>query len=194
LLGDEQRRFGEVVYVSDAPARFAVRFDRLWADGNWREQDRWYIFDGTWLAERFEDERRFTRHRVTPEGADPKEIDPLAMGQGPFVVPVAPKKERILARFEVSLLPAGQGVEDPPENSVRLRLTPRPNVDVPFDRVDLWYERDTLMPLRAATYDDEADSRSVLRLWDPKVNVPIEERLLSTEPPDEPNWEVHINE
>ncbi|MBL4700342.1 MAG: hypothetical protein JKX85_03710, partial [Phycisphaeraceae bacterium] len=52
LLGDQQTRFGKLYYVVKPHVKFAVHFQRVVIDGKLREQNRQWIYDGTWLVEK----------------------------------------------------------------------------------------------------------------------------------------------
>lgn len=198
LLGDQQRRFGTLDYVAGPPAKFAIHFDRLLADERMEKQDRWYIFDGRWLVERLDDRKQFIGQEVEPppgstsptaENAPGGGVDPLAMGQGPFVVPISPDKDRILSRYEVVVVPAA---EDDPPNSLHLRLTPRQGQRISFTSADLWYDRETLMPQRVQTIDD-SENQSIVKLSKVEVNPNVADDLFSTAPPQERGWDVQLS-
>lgn len=185
LLGDEQRRFGTLYYEAGPPARFAIHLDRLVVDNALRPQDRWYVFDGQWLAERIADEKTFIRRELVPPG---EERDLLRIGEGPFAIPLDLEKDKVLERFEVAL------VEDQPaevENSVHLRLTPRPDVDIEQEQIDIWYDRDNLLPVRVHTRE-EASEESVIRLRDIELGEPIAAERFDTTPPTEPGWQIEL--
>lgn len=187
ILGDRQRRLGTLVYEAGPPARFAVHFDRLLVDQRLVEQDRWYVFDGRWLVERLATERQFLAYEVVPPNAGP--VDPLAVGQGPFVVPISPDTKRLLERFDAAVMEATEG--DPPD-SLHLRLTPRADRRSEFTRIDIWYDRESLLPVQVWTADEsENESKVVLR--EIKVNAPVEAGVFDTQPPAERGWDVQIS-
>jgi len=189
LLGDEQRRFGTVTYVAGPPARFAMRLDRLFVDGQWREQDRSYVFDGTWLVERITDQKQFFKRQVvSPQAKAAGRDDPLGMGSGPFVIPITPDKARLLARFEVTLEPTGQGE---PQNSVHLKLVPRGESAEGYTEVRVWYDRTTLLPVRARTVDD-SENESIVHLREMVVDEEVGPEVMDTSEPTETGWHVEI--
>jgi len=188
LLEDQQRRFGELTYIAGPPAQFAVHFDRLLVEDRLDQQDRWYIFDGRWLVERLDDRKQFTAYEIVPPDATPDEADPLALGHGPFVVPLGADVNRLRERFDVELVP---GEEDDPENSVHLRLRPLPQTRIEHTQIDIWYDRDSLLPVRVRTIDD-SENESIIVLRDPEVNITIDPSLIDTTAPSERGWDVSI--
>ncbi len=182
LLGDAQRRFGSLHYKAGPPARFAVHFDQLIVDGNQgRKQNRWYIFDGRWLVERLDDEKQFRKWEVIAPDAKPEQADPLALGQGPFAVPLDLDKSRILSRFNVTL---ESPAEDDPENTVHLRLVPREDRRDDVQQIDLWYDKETLLPRRAATLNVN-ETEHIIDLLQVKTDETIDDKLFDTRPPSE---------
>ncbi|MCC7407040.1 MAG: outer-membrane lipoprotein carrier protein LolA, partial [Phycisphaeraceae bacterium] len=170
----------------------------LLADERMEKQDRWYIFDGRWLVERLDDRKQFIGQEVEPppgsmsptaENAPGGGVDPLAMGQGPFVVPISPDKDRILARYEVMIVPPA---EDDPPNALHLRLTPREGQRISFTSVDLWYDRESLMPQRVRTIDD-SENQSIVKLSKLEMNPDVPDDLFRTTPPQERGWDVQLS-
>ena len=188
LVGDRQRRFGTLVYAVGPPAKFAVHFDRLVVDERVDKQDRWYIFDGQWQVERIDDEKQFIKRQVVAPNAPPDRANPLGIGEGPFVLPVTMKKDRILKCFDVSL------VEPAPAelpNTVHLKLVPKPNRRSDYSQIDLWYDRASLLPVRAQALD-ESENETVIEVSKPRVNEPVEEKVFDTDEPKEAGWHVEV--
>ena len=186
LVGDRQRRFGALVYEAGPPGRFAVHFDRVLVDERLDRQDRWYVFDGVWLVERHEDQKLFMKRQVAPPGGDG--ADPLALGEGPIPIPITSKKDRVLKRFDVEVVAP---TESDPVDTVHLRLAPKAGVGVDFESVDLWYGRQTLLPVRVRTVDD-SENESVIDVSDAEVNGPVNRALLDTSEPRDPGWRVEV--
>jgi len=168
---DEQKRYGKIVYVTGPPAKFAVYFDTLRVDKKSIPSNRWYIFDGTWLVEKLEDKKQFFKWQVVAPGANPANANPLALGKGPFVVPVALRKDLILDKFKVAI--AEPDAKNDPANSVHLILTPLKGRRINYLQLDLWYDKDSLEPQRARTIN-ASDTETIIHLSDVKLNAPIE--------------------
>ncbi len=185
VTGDEQVRFGDLLYDAGPPGRFSVHLDLLVVDGGRGEKmNTWYVFDGRWLLERNHDTKTAVRRQVVPPEVDPADADPLGLGKGPFPLPLRAKKDDILARYEVTLHEPADG--DPP-NTVHLRLTPRDAAVAGPSRLDLWYDRDTLLPVRAASIAEDETSVTLLKST---ADDPIDPAAFDTTPPTERGWTV----
>lgn len=182
LLGDRQRRFGKLVYESGPPARYAIHFRRVLVDKRADEQNRWYIFDGRWMVEKLEDQKQFFAHELVAPGSPAERSNPLAMGEGPFAVPIGAEKDRLLRRYSVSVQLPEVATKDEPANSVRLTLKPRPGQRNNFTTIDFWYDRSTLAPLQART-EDESENVSLIVLSNVKTNENIDASLMDTRAP-----------
>ena len=195
LLGDKQRRVGELWYAGGPPARFAVHFDKLLVNRRAVQQDRWYIFDGQWLVERLDDKKQFIKRQVvappTKDAPNPKPADPLALGQGPFPVPIKIKKDEVLKRFEVTIIdPSAK--DDPKDTKTHhLRLVPKKDRRNILTRIDLWFDQSTLLPVQVRTMD-ESENETVVALRDTKVDEPIEKETFDTAVPKGDGWLIEI--
>ncbi len=205
LTGDKQLRKGELAYSSQAPAKFAIHFHSLIYDRKLVKQDRFYIFDGVWLAEKFVKERTFVRRQVVPLNAPEDQRNPLELGEGPFPLPLNFDHEKLLERFEVEIIEPFEG-RDPErmrekerkhlEGTVRLRLTPREKKGTGITRFDFWYDAKTLLPRRLQTVNTDGN-KEILDLHigedvDENVNVELEESTFDTGPPKGGGWDIKI--
>jgi hypothetical protein len=203
LLGDRQFRTGSILYHDAEPApeqrepRFAIRFEQLIVNGARREERVEYIFDGSWLAEKNHGNKLFIRRQVVPPG---ETLDPL-QSDGLVPVPSGQERDAVLRRVPVELVDPPEEVENlpgDPEQPLHLRLTPRE--DAPrgaerkrFQQVDMWFNRDTLLPLMVRTVDDQQVETTV-KLSDVRANEIEEEKIaerFDTTPPEE-GWRVEI--
>ena len=123
VLGDKQRHFGSLIYVKGPPPKFAIHLNRQVANGQGREQDHWYIFDGRYLVERINDRKQFIRRELM-SADQAKGQNPLAIGDSPFVVPLPLRRKHLMDQFAVQ-------IEDPkdtdPPNSIHFQLQPKPS-------------------------------------------------------------------
>jgi hypothetical protein len=186
LVGDKQRRFGTLVFQTGPPKKYAIHFDRLLVDGRIDKQDRWYIFDGTWLVERLDAEKQFTKRQIVAPGTAADKADPLDLGEGPFALPITAKKDRLLQRFNVALVASEK---DDPANSIHLKLTPRENFKSDYTQVDMWYDRASLLPVHVRTLD-ESENETVILVTKPRVNDPVEDKVFDTSEPKGDGWRV----
>lgn len=172
LTGDEVRT-GKVDYRAPAPpehpsARFVVDFQRLIVDNAARNVRREFIFDGSWLVEKDHERRFFQKRQIVAPGEtfDPLDID------GPFPVPIGQKRAEVLARFDVTIVEDDDAeaitkslkLDAPP---LHLRLVPKADGKVEgqkkFERVDLWVDRDKLVPVKVQTREGAVTTTVTLR-------------------------------
>jgi len=172
------------------PAKFAIRFTHLQVGQGLRERPQYYIFDGQWLAEIHPDRRQFIKRQVVPPG---RRYDPLKLGEGPFPLPLGQRRQQVLELFEVELVRA----EEDPADAVHLAFTPRAEQAERLDyrRIDLWYDRQTLLPRRVRAEEPSGDL-TIVQLKDPQVGpIGSDEaaELFSTEtPPAGSGWRVEV--
>lgn len=193
LLGDEQRRFGTLIYQAGPPPKFEVHFDRKFVDGNWSQPDLYYIYDGKWLLKRDHENKTAVRYQLVPddEADDPENPAPreMELGEGPFPIPLNLKKDRVLEKFEVAVKPDH---EDDPDNSVHLTLTPKEGNDTDLAVIDLWFDRESLQPVSVSTLD-ESDTQTVVHLSETVINAELPEQTFDTALPIEPGWQIDEN-
>jgi hypothetical protein len=193
LLGDEQRRFGTLVYEAGPPPKFEVHFDRKMVDGHWTQPDLYYIYDGHWLLKRDHENKAAVRYQLVPDDAEAGRTGgtggAMELGEGPFPIPLNLKKDRVLAKFQAKVIPA---TEDDPGNSVHLQLTPREDNDTDLTTVDLWFHRDSLLPVSVSTLDD-SETQTIVRLTETKTNPQLPELSFDTSLPTEPGWQTDEN-
>lgn len=220
LEGNEKQKRRGTLYFSTGNAvaeaegegqrAFRVDFSELYLpsdeEGVWvlHEEEKSYIFDGRILLE-LVPARKFAIKRVVagPE----EEVDPLAIGEGPFPIPIGQRKDEILKRFEAELLEPEAGFEQgrmPPKlkGTVQLRLVPKPGAEEAedFNEVRIWYTRhdadgddqaDYLLPIKARTINTD-DSKADVNLANIVVNADVGEGIFSTTPPT--GWEVQADD
>jgi hypothetical protein len=202
LLGEKVIRKGELVYrvdPVDGKKSFAILFNSRIANGRKRDQLKHYIFSDGWFVEVDHDEKLFIKRQVVAEG---EEYDPLKLGEGPFPLPIGQAREDVLARFDVSLIelpdtgPLAKLKGGKPVDG--LRLIPRPGSQAAedIDRIDLFYDRATHLPVGISIIEVNGD-RKTARLEDLRRNPPLDEAALaklSIEEPDPTEWRIDIRE
>ena len=198
---------GRVMFRSDPatppnskPQRmFQVDFTSLTADNVRRPEVRTFIFDGAWFVERQPDVKQIHKRRVVPPG---ETIDPLAIGEGPFPIPIGQKRERILQRFSAELRPADDfpdaaqpGVALPPnlKDTYQLKLIPRATAQESkqFHEIRIWYRKSDLLPRIARTIDRD-DAINVFLLTNIKLNETLPPGAFDTTVP--PGWDAQVDE
>ncbi len=207
--GGRHIRRGSIAYAarmnaspSDLPARrgFVVDMRQLIVDDKLREERQQYIFDGTFLVERYEQEKRFIRRRAVAQGST---RDPMRIGEGPFPLPLGQRRADMVARFEVSEVATNDGLPEGPAfdglrkllaGTRQLRLVPRPGTDQARDFRDirLWYRTSDLLPIFAMTSNVD-DTRAEVLLTNIQRNPEVPASTFSVEPPEaSAGWEVQI--
>jgi len=190
IVGDVQARFGNFSYDAGPPGRFALHIDRLVVDERPEDKDHWFIFDGDWLVERDNQAKLFNKRQVRNPNDEAAAVDPLASGEGPFVLPLRFDKDRLMQRFDVSLIAPH---DEAPTNAVGIRLTPREGVRVDVTQVDLWYSRETALPVEIHTKSDGNSERRIFLLKQ-RVDEKIEDKVFNVKEPADRGWRVDVRE
>lgn len=184
---------------------FQVDFTSLEIDDVRRDEQQTFIFDGEWLIEKQASARppQMLRRRVVAPG---ETIDPLAIGEGPFPVPIGQKKQRILDRFKAEMVEpsdawpgsrsAAADQPTPPEwlaETYQLKLTPLKGTDESrrYAVVRIWYRKKDLLP-RMAWTDDKNDASTEVFLLNAQTNVELGEEIFDTRLPE--GWNEQVEE
>ncbi len=195
LLGRPELRTGEIIYrIEGADKSFAVLFDTRIVNG--RKENRLYhfIFDGRWLAEIDQENKQFIKREIVPPG---KALDPLKLGEGPFPLPIGQAKTDVLARFLVTRIDVPQnGLLKTLKNVDGLLLVPKPNTPESRDyaRVEIFYDRETLLPVGINAIETN-DDRKTVRLTDLRRNPKLDDAMmkkLDIADPDPKEWKIDI--
>lgn len=196
LVEESETRLGEVLLAREGDAtRVAIVFDEF-IDGaghgeSWRQH--WVYADG-WLDELDHRQKRYVRRQLAMPG---EAIDPLRLGEGPIPLPIAQKKDDVLARFDVlEPPPPSPPLLDRLADFVGVRLVPKPGTALAEDCsfIELFYDRATLAPLGIRVLRPNGNRDTVL-LRRPKVNGEMGEpqrSLLLLEPPDPAAWAYDV--
>lgn len=200
--GDKQTREGRLLFLNEPGASgtatttsasaskarrvFQIDFTSTTVDNVRHAESQSFIFDGSALTEKNATDKQIIKRRVVAEG---QSIDPLAIGEGPFPVPIGQKRERILERFDATLLAPGDSFENntPPEalaQTYQLRLVPKRGSDEArqYREVRIWYRSSDLLPRMART-NEKDDSSTEVFLTSLRVNEPLPTDAFDTVPP-----------
>jgi len=166
---------------------FAVRFTQLITDRKVREEDQTFIYHDGVAVERLGKDKQITRFKLS--GKDRK-VNLLKIGEGPFPIPFGQKSADILARFDVQLLPATDGIPAERhgdvlyEDGYQLRLVPKANVKAAkeFTEARMWFTRENLTPFMARTTKQDGGSEELM-LINIRRNEPIEDKVFDTTTP-----------
>ncbi|MFG0252191.1 MAG: outer membrane lipoprotein carrier protein LolA [Phycisphaerales bacterium JB038] len=196
LVGEEERRSGKLYFRQEQaegeaqPRRqFAIEFQKLYIDDRKEMEERTFIFDGRWLVEKLPSEtpRQMFKREIVPPG---ETFDPLAIGEGPFPIPIGQKREEILKHYEAEVLPPGEGQLEQHSYHIRLQRKPEARDRLDVETLDLWYLREDLLPVHAQAIDDGGNITEV-SLVRVERNIAIDDRHFDTTAPTE-GWEVEI--
>jgi len=204
---DSVTYMGNVDYLAedtegDQSAKFRIHFTHEVINGAARKRLEEIIFDGSWLVEKNHEKKMFVKRQIVAPG---ERFNPLSV-DGPFPVPLGQKREHVMARFNVEVIddapPAPKPEGDAEEHArppLHLRMTPREDVPVgagqrAFDRIDLWYDRDTLMPVKVEA--SEGAEQTLVKLRDVTTNVlemeDAAELFDTAEPQEGEAWRVEV--
>ncbi|MBL1217572.1 MAG: outer membrane lipoprotein carrier protein LolA [Planctomycetes bacterium] len=192
LLDDVQERRGTLYYrvaPETAQRQFAVLFTRLRFGKEWHDDLKDYVFDGRFLIERLHQEHQFFKREVVRPG---ETYDPLSI-DGPFPLPIGQKKADLLRRFEATLL--DPSTEGRLAGNYHMLLTARDRSDDDrLETVELWYDRETLLPTKAVVTEKTGDL-STVELANPARNpAELDQSVFSTQTPDPlDGWTIEIS-
>ncbi len=196
ILKRREIRDGEVLYENrDGSKRFAILITRVIVQGRARNQRKTYIFDASWLVEIDHDTKMFIKRQIVPPG---RQFDPVKLGEGPFPLPLGQPADEVLARFEVALLDHSRDERLAAwlknADALGLLLTPRAGAADPgdFTAVELFYDRDTLLPLGVHAVNANGDTKTV-RLRNGRSNKGIDPARLDIDEPDaRDGWRIDV--
>lgn len=201
-----QIRSGELIYQvdpDDHTKRFAIFFDTFVFDNRQEKEAKHYIFADGWMVEIDHNRKQFIKRQIVAPG---EEFDPLKLGEGPFPLPIGQPKNEVLARFDVKLLDAPS---DPflakmltDRDVLGMVLFPKPNTPEAekFQRVELFYDRTTMLPVginAVATGaidpdDPNSSNRKTVLLTNLKRNEGVDQSKLSIAEPDKRQWDIDV--
>ena len=159
---------------------------------HWSQPDLYYIYDGRWLLKRDHESKTAVRYQLV---ADDEEVsDQMDLGEGPFPLPLNLKKDKVLAKFNAEVISPSD--EDPElirtEDSVHLRLTPLEDNDTDLRVIDLWFDRESMLPLAVSSMD-ESETQTAVFLLETKPNPELDNQTFDTALPSEPGWQTDEN-
>ncbi len=200
VLEKRETRQGALVYqvAEGGKRRFGILFTKRILNDRQREQRKQFVFDGDWLVEIDHETKMFIKRQVVPPG---EKFDPLKLGEGPFPLPIAQARDDVVARFEATTLdrPGDEWLAARLESRIErgevegLLLVPKPQTPLAEDlaRVELFYDRATLLPVGVHTVEPKGDSKTAF-LSDVERNQPIDPEMLRIDEPDPRLWQIDI--
>jgi hypothetical protein len=171
-FGLSTARLGRVWYErrDEHNARIRVTFDKREERGQVLDERIDYMLDEGWLVDRNYRQRVEVRRQVLRPG---ERVDLLKLGEGPFPLPIGQDKQEVHRLFTVDKLDGG---DDPPVNTLHIRLTPREGTQFARDyhSIEVWVDLETAMPSRIETEDSRQASIRTTDLSNIRVNEGVE--------------------
>ena len=137
------------------PAKFAVNFESFQRDDLPATKDPIdYAFDGQWFTIVKHKAQQMTRFQVARPG---QAVQPLAIGQGPFPLPLGQKTDEVLKYFTVTTEMARLRRPDQeiPKNADYVLLTTKPEhlKRLGFVYLEIWVDRTTNLPVKVVQHE-----------------------------------------
>jgi hypothetical protein len=160
-LGDSERRTGWVAYSkgdAETPAKFRVTFETLQlGNGKKTREQVDYLFDGQWFTV---DKHKIKNRMLYQLAAKGQRIEPLRIGKGPFPLPFGQKADEVVKHFDVK---TRSPRPNDPNDTTYLRLTTRAEFakEMSVERLELWIDRATNLPVKIRTRDKNKNDTTV---------------------------------
>ena len=187
-LGDSETRTGWVAYrKGDAktPTMFRITFETLKQGAGRKLRARVdYAFDGQWFTVAKHKIKTMTLFQLAAKG---QRIEPLRIGRGPFPLPFGQKADDVLKYFQPTTRPP---TSSDPKGTRYLRLTTRARYrkSMSFERLELWIEPKTSLPVKIRSRDK---SRNVTTVTFKNVKTNLKLPADTFRIPRKLGWEVH---
>ena len=186
----ESVRAGKVWYQKrQGNDRIRVTFDQR-IEGRFSKPEKVeYLLDNGWLWDRDYKRTIEVKRQVLRPG---EKINLLKLGEGPFPLPIGQPKEDVHKEFEVT---KGKPAGDDPKNTAHVTLTPRKGTRLArkFNRIDVWVDRQTHMPVVIEAVDANETTVSRTQLKNVRINPdpPLGDKDFALPRVDENKWELH---
>ena len=170
--------------------RIRVTFDRRLEGRFARAEKVEYLLDGGWLWDRDYKRAIEVKRQVLRPG---EKINLLKLGEGPFPLPIGQPKEDVHKEFEVS---RGKGGGGDPKGTEHVSLKPREGTRLArkFNRIDVWVDRQTHMPVVIEAVDVNETTVRRTELKNVRINPEpaLGDRDFALPRVDENKWELHV--
>ncbi len=179
---DESNKEGELLFAKGDPnSKFLVVFKKLRAAGVIRDTGEHFAFDGRWLIERNDKDKRIIKREVAKPG---ETKDLFEIGKGAFPLPFGQKRADMLSQFKIDLADFTLG---DPRNTDHLHCVPLPDTPLAakYKRIEIFVDRTLELPVRIVTERIEDDSRIEVDFKDVDISAaPAGSRFKIDEPKD----------
>lgn len=189
-------RFGRLnLHRGDAGDAIHVLFTRrAEPDGPAAEEKLEYLLSDGLLVDRNYRSQTEVRRQL-PE--DEQDRDLLALGEGPFPLPIGQEPERVRRLFEVSIVDVQNDNEfevEPVDGTTRIRLVPKDETRLKeqFQVIEVDVD-DAGMARQVTTFDAAGVNLRIVELREPVVNDPDAD-MPALEPVDLGDWNVTVEE
>ena len=171
-MANESTKTGKLLLArsQDGETRVRVNFSEFRSGQRVIAQRREYVLDGEYLVRRDYDLKKQQTTRVRKPG---EKVDLLKLGEGPFPLPIGQSKEAVYKQFDVkSLAPEAEDATNVPDDTVRLRLTPKDGTRLAkkFSTIDVWVRRGEAFPVKIETVDANQTSTVGTTMTNIKLN------------------------
>lgn len=184
--GNDPSRTGRIWYdrLDDGAVRMRIMFDRKILDGRVIPEKVEYLLKDGWLTDRTYNSKIEINRQILRPG---ETIDLLKLGEGPFPLPIGQDPAEVKRQFEIDKLDPG---EDAPDNTIHLRLTPRPGSEMArrFSTLAFWVDMESHMPIRIVTMDQNMATVQTTELNNLQVNQGIDDKHFVLEDISRQDW------
>ncbi|HEV7302485.1 MAG TPA: hypothetical protein VGN72_24310 [Tepidisphaeraceae bacterium] len=188
--GSDTARNGNVIYQTTPDGNSRIRVSFLTKDeGTKRFDERIeYVLQNGVLIDRNYETKTEVRRQVLKPG---EKANLLKLGEGPFPLPIGQDKAEVHRLFEVTQIPL---TPDDPQNSVHLKLTPRPDTQfaTKFTAIDVWVDDQTDFPVRIDAEDANQTSVRKTEFSDVQTNSGAADNDFKLEEVE--NWNMRTEE
>ncbi|HEX4125386.1 MAG TPA: hypothetical protein VHY37_11715 [Tepidisphaeraceae bacterium] len=191
-LGTSKTRVGHLWLVRQSPtdATLHVVFDKV-IDGKFsRPEKHEYLLQNGWLTDRDYHAKLEVKRQVIKPG---QKVNLFKLGEGAFPLPIGQDKADVHREFEVTLAKAAPPAADEPKDAIHIVLVPKPGTAMArrFSQIDVWADRQTDMPVRIDTLDQQQAKEESTVLENVKINTPggLKPTDLALDKIDQTGWQ-----
>jgi outer membrane lipoprotein-sorting protein len=182
------KRIGRVVYEKrpDGDVRIRASFSEVQSgETSRRERIEYVLSRGELIDRNYRGRVEITR--VLNRAGE--KLDLFQLGKGPFPLPIGQAREDVHAQFMVTKIAPADG---DPENTVHLRLTPKPEsrLSRDFASIDVWVDLTDHLPRRVETLNPTGTTLTRTTMNNVKLNEPVKDQDFELEKIDPDRWQI----
>jgi outer membrane lipoprotein-sorting protein len=188
--GEDTAQIGAVVFQNrnNGDSRIKVGFDKKETDnGNGQKiaqkQKLDYVLEDGWLTDRDYQKKLEVRRQVLQPG---QKMNLLKLGEGPFPLPIGQDKLEVKKQFKAT---KEKPEKDDPKDTVHIRLIPeeKSQFEKKFQRIDVFVDTKSSMPVRIDTVEKAGTTRST-ELKNIKLNTGVKNQAFDLPKIDDQGW------